>query len=147
VVYDVELEQQRLLLQAMQWEEELAERRAQRELEANRLKEEAAERQAAREFETKRWESERAERKAFQEHQLKMQSRQLELMEERNKVDKEAEMGHVMLLKKFSDVLRNTVVKIGDDVIEPIPFCDSIERHFKELKVPDELRVSLLKPF
>jgi hypothetical protein len=76
-----------------------------------------------------------------------MQSRQLELMEERDKVDKEAEMGQVMLLKKFGDVLRNTVVKMGDDVIEFIPFCDSIKRHFKELKVPDELRVSLLKPF
>jgi hypothetical protein len=83
----------------------------------------------------------------FQEHQLKMQSRQLELMEERNKVDKEAEMGHVMLLKKFGDVFRNTVVKMGDDVIEFIPFCDSIEQHFQELKVSDELRVPLLKPF
>jgi hypothetical protein len=136
-----------LLLQAKQWEEELAERRAQREFEANRLKEEAAERQAARELEAKRWESERAERIVFHEHQLKMHSRQLELMKKRNKVDKEEEMGHVMLLKKVGDVLRNTMVKMGDDVIELIPFCDSIVRHFKELKVPDELRVSLIKPF
>jgi hypothetical protein len=59
VVYDVELERQRLLLQAKQWED-LAERRTQRELEANRLKEDAAERQAARELEAKRWESEGA---------------------------------------------------------------------------------------
>jgi hypothetical protein len=58
VVYDVELERQRLLLQAKQWEEELAERRAQRELEANRLKVEVVERQAARELKTKCWESE-----------------------------------------------------------------------------------------
>jgi hypothetical protein len=56
-------------------------------------------------------------------------------------------MGHVILLKKFGDVLQNTVVKMGDDVIEFISFCNSTERHFKELKVPNELRVSLLKTF
>jgi hypothetical protein len=72
VVYDVELERQRLLLQAKQWEEKLAERRAQRELEANRFKVEAAEMQMVRKLEAKRWESERAKRKAYQEHQLMM---------------------------------------------------------------------------
>lgn len=134
--YDPELEKQRLLLQAKQWAEDIAERRAQRELEAKRL-----------EADTKRWEKEATERDTFQKNQLRLQARQIELMEQRDKTEGEARKGNVELLKKFGDVLRNTVGKLGDDVIEFIPFCDSIERQFKELKIPDELRVSLLKPF
>ena len=79
VGYDIEWEKQKLQLQAKQWEEELAERRAQREAEkqaareteakrleaeVRRLEAEKAERQAAREAEVKRLEAEVAERKA-----------------------------------------------------------------------------------
>ena len=39
------------------------------------------------------------------------------------------------------------MVKLGNDVVEFIPFCDNIEKQFNDLKVPQELRVSLLKPF
>jgi hypothetical protein len=68
-------------------------------------------------------------------------------MEDKDRAEKEAEKGRVKMLKNYGDVLRNTVVKLGNDVIDFIPFCDNIEKQFKELKVPSELRVSLLKPF
>ena len=99
------------------------------------------------EAEARRWEQEAAERKAFQDAQLELQSRQVKLMPDKDKADKESEKGRVTLLKKYGDVLRNTVVKLGNDVVEFIPFCDNIEKQFNDLKVPQELRVSLLKPF
>jgi hypothetical protein len=172
VAYDIEWEKQKALMQASQWEQEMEERRAQRELEtrrfeaelaerqaardaeARRLEADAAERQAAREIEIKRLDAEAKrreekaiERRAFQEKQLSLQHRQVALMEDKDRVEKEAEKGRVKMLKNYGDVLRNTVVKLGNDVIDFIPFCDNIEKQFKELKVPSELRVSLLKPF
>jgi hypothetical protein len=63
VAYDVEcMEKQKALMQANQWKQEMAERRAQRELEARRFEAELAERQAARDAEARHLEAEAAER-------------------------------------------------------------------------------------
>jgi hypothetical protein len=71
VAYDIEWEKQKALMQASQWEQEMAERRAQRELEMRRFEAELAERQAARDAEARRLEAEAAERQAAREIEIK----------------------------------------------------------------------------
>jgi hypothetical protein len=77
---------------------------------------------------------------------LSLQHWQVALMEDKDKAEKEAQKGRAKMLKNYGDVLSNAVVKSRNDVIDFIPFCDNIEKQFNELKVPPELRVSLLKP-
>jgi len=141
--YDVEFERQKLAFQMQQWEDEKAERQAQRELEMKRLEAEKLEREAQRELETKRLEDERASREAL----LLLQQRQVTLMEKKDSEDLAKENNNLQLLKKYGDALRNSIVKLGNDLIEIIPFFENFERQLSELKVPVGIRVSLLKPF
>jgi hypothetical protein len=76
----------------------------------------------------RRFDKEAAERKAFQDAQLELQSKQVKLMQDKDKADTESEKGRITLLEKYGDVLRNTMVKMGNDVVEFVPFCDNIER-------------------
>ena len=68
-------------------------------------------------------------------------------MEQKEAAEKEKEKNNVQLLKRYGDALRNTVVKLGNDLLEVIPFFENFERQLSELKVPVGIRVSLLKPF
>jgi hypothetical protein len=129
VGYDVELERQRLEFQIKQWEAEKTEREARLELER-------AEREADRAAETE-----------FRKAQLDWQLHQIKLLEERDKSEKNKEDAKVVQLKKYGDAFRNSVTKLGADPIEIIAFFDNIERQFKELNVPKELCVSLMRPY
>ena len=53
----------------------------------------------------------------------------------------EKENNDVQLLKKFGDALRNTVVKLGNDLIDVIPFFENFEYQLSELKVPARIHV------
>jgi hypothetical protein len=103
-------------LETRRFEAELAERQAARDAEARRLEAEAAERQAAREIEIKRLDAEAKrreekaiERRAFQKKQLSLQHRQVALMEDKDRAERETEKGRVKMLKNYGDVLRNTL--------------------------------------
>src|SRR5664279_5227255 len=49
--------------------------------------------------------------------------------------------------RAYGDALKNTLTKMSDNPVELIMFFDSVERMFKELEVPTQLRVTLLKPY
>jgi hypothetical protein len=76
-----------------------------------------------------------------------LQHRQIKLLEEKEKSEKERDDAQVAQIKRYGDALRNSITKLGVEPIELIAFFDNLERQFKELKVPDNLRVALMKPF
>ena len=150
VSYDPELEKQRLIFQMKQWEEDRLERELQRKLDAARFEAEKAEREARFEAEKAEKEAARAEREAEKEYrqaQLELQQKQIKLLEDKEKSEKDRDDGQVAQLKRYGDALRNSITKLGVEPIELIAFFDNLERQFKELKVPDNLRVALMKPF
>jgi hypothetical protein len=116
--YDIELEKQKFEFEKMKYEEEKVERGKRLELEEKQWKEEAEYRKA-----------------------------QLELQEGREKREKEKDASVLARLKQFGDALRSSLVKMGADPIELIPFFDNVDRLFIELEVPSDLQVQLLKPF
>jgi len=79
--------------------------------------------------------------------QLKLQEHQISLMEEKQRSDKEKEHAKVTQLKTYGDALRNSVTKMTNEPIDLLLFFDQIERQFLDLKVPDDLKVMLIKPF
>jgi len=68
-------------------------------------------------------------------------------MEEKQRNDKEKEIAKVTRLKTFGDALRNSVTKMTNEPIDLLLFFDQLERQFSDLKVPDDLKVMLIKPF
>ena len=94
-------------------------------------------------FERKRYELELKryeEEKEFRKAQLKfMEDNQSKQLEERQSV--------VTQLKNFGEAFRNAAVKMGNEPIDLIPFFDSVEHLFRDLKVPTELRAALIKPY
>lgn len=84
------------------------------------------------EFQIQQWEADRADR-------------------ENDRIEREAERSHrssrAVMLKRFGDALRATTTKIGTDPVDVITFFDNIEKEFRLLEVPDEIRVCLIKPF
>jgi uncharacterized protein (DUF885 family) len=138
-----ELERQKLLFKMQQWNDEKLERQAQRE-------EDRLEREYQRKVEADRWAEEssfRAEESIFRQEQLRLQQHQIVLMERKELEDRDNDNNSVRLLKKYGDALRNSIVKLGNDLIDIIPFFSNFERQCTELKVPIAIRVSLLKPF
>jgi hypothetical protein len=53
----------------------------------------------------------------------------------------------VSQIKRFGEALKSAFTKFGNDPIEIISFFDNIEKEFIKLKVPDNLRACLIKPF
>jgi len=49
-------------------------------------------------------------------------------LEHKEQQDLTKEANNVHLLKKYGDALRNSVVKLGNDLLEVIPFFDNFER-------------------
>ena len=154
VGYDVELEKQRLMFQMKQWDEQRAIELARIETEKVRIDCERADQEAQRQLDIKRMDMEKEDREnakiaeiAFRDEQLSLQHRQIKLMEEKEHLERTKEDAKVVQLKRYGDALRNSVSKLGNEPLEIIHFFDIIEKQFKELKVPDDLRVSLMKPY
>jgi hypothetical protein len=141
------LEMARLDADRAEKEAERTDRAAQRQVELARLEAEKAEREARLKLEMAEREADRATEAEFRKAQLDWQQHQIKLLEDRDKSEKNKEDAKVVQLKKYGDALRNSVMKLGADPIEIIAFFDNIERQFKELNVPKELCVSLMKPY
>ena len=84
---------------------------------------------------------------AFRDEQLILQHKQIKLIEEKEHLERSKEDAKVAQLKRYGDALRNSVSKLGNEPLEIIVFFENIEKQFKELKVPDNLCVTLMKPY
>src|SRR5664279_668917 len=115
----------------------------------------AQEHEAARlAWERSRAEDEREERRMQREEEAARSNQQLKLLQEANGLQREAiakersrSEAISSRLKTYGDALKNSITKMSDNPIELVVFFDSIERLFKELDVPQSLRVILLKPY
>src|SRR5664279_1098276 len=115
----------------------------------------AQEHEAARlAWERSRAEDEREERRMQREEEAARSNQQLKLLQEANCLQREAiakerswSEAISSRLKTYGDALKNSITKMSDNPIELVVFFDSIERLFKELDVPQSLRVILLKPY
>jgi len=63
-----------------------------------------------------------SDRNEYRRELLAIQQHQVELMEHKAQQDLAKEANNVHLVKKYGDALRNSVVKIGNDLLEVIPF-------------------------
>lgn len=87
----------------------------------------------------------------LQTRQLEMQERlkreelDLKRLELERQVDKEKSAANQV--KLFGDAMRNAVTRMSNDPMEIIAFFRSIEQTFDSLKVPEELKSSLVRPF
>src|SRR5664279_2911785 len=140
---------------------ELEERRLAREAAAAAQERETERLSAAQEHEASRlaWErsraeDEREERRLQREEEAARSNQQLKLLQEANGLQREAiakersrSEAISSRLKTYGDALKNSITKMSDNPIELVVFFDSIERLFKELEVPQSLRVILLKPY
>ena len=50
-------------------------------------------------------------------------------------------------MKLYGDAIRNSISKMSDNPLELVVFFDSVDRLFRELDVPQALRVTVLKPY
>lgn len=98
--YDVELEKRKF------------------EFEMRKYDEEKEERKIRLEIEVKQWEAEAK----FRDQEAEYRKAQLKLQEEREKTERERSGSVVMKLKHFGDALRNSMVKMGSDPIDLLPF-------------------------
>jgi len=87
------------------------------------------------------------EESEYRQQQLDLLRKQVEVQEAKNKEDSDRNSIQVSELKRFWEALKSTFTKFGHDPIEEISFFDSIEKKFGRLRVPDNLRSSLIKPF
>lgn len=52
-----------------------------------------------------------------------------------------------MKVKRFGDALRGCVAKMPSDVIDILPWFQSVEKMFLDFKIDEKYRVHLLKPY
>jgi transposase InsO family protein len=80
------------------------------------------------------------------QERLKREELEIKRMElERYTADKEKNTA--TQVKLFGDALRNAVARMSTDPMEIIAFFRSIEQTFETLKVPNELKSALVRPF
>ena len=79
------------------------------------------------------------------EERLKREELDLKRLELERQIDKEKSAANQV--KLFGDAMRNSVTRMSNDPIEIISFFRSIEQTFDSLKVPNELKSSLVRPF
>jgi hypothetical protein len=93
------------------------------------------------EREFRRLQMERLDRKEQEEREYRQEELRLRVRESQRK-DTPASR-----LKFYGDAIRNSAFKMGNDPIDLVNFFNNMERLFRDLQVPDNLRVSLLRPY
>jgi hypothetical protein len=135
----LEVEQQRVEVQQLLEKQKLE---AQQLLEQQKLEAQTQERQ-----ERLRWEQKKTE----MDFQAKRDDQERQERAWRVKADEEKEeerkRSNAARAKLFGDAMRNASVRMGSDPIEAIPFFEGIEHLFDVFKVPDNLKVDLLRPY
>ena len=131
------------------------------DLERRRLEFEIRRYEEEKEEKRRLYEAEREEKKRiheeslnFQREQLRRQEEDLELRrrelmrnEAKDRADRERNESRVMKAKIFGDAIRNSAFRMGNDVIDILPFFENVEHLFRDLEVPHDLRIPLLRPY
>ena len=154
VAYDVELEKRRLQLLEQQLAEQIEQRTLkERELEEQRtLKEKEMEQQhkiQAMQYELKDRELrlKEMELKVKMDHELKLASLHEEAEDRRHKEMRETKESTVNLQKNFGAALKASIGNMPESPEDINLYLRDFERQLDYLKVPNELRASLLRPF
>jgi transposase InsO family protein len=155
--YDLELERKRLEFEMHRWEVEQAEKSRREELEAKRLAEERDERARRMEIElrrldleAKRMDEEKTERgKQLKELELQneLKRQELQRQEAQDRVEREKREATVSRVKRFDDAIHHAMSRMPNDPIELVDFFDSLEKLYVTFEVPDDLKVTLLRPY
>ena len=166
---DPEAEKRRLEFEKQRWEDEKAEREAEREFQRQKMEVEQeerkraeAQREADRELERQKVEMEKlrleTEHQRFLADQQEKQRREIrenELIELKKKkeedrlVEREERRAREQKndAKTFGDIIRSSLIKMGTDPIDAIAFFDNVERLFALHSVPQKLRAGLINPY
>jgi hypothetical protein len=100
------------------------------------------------EREVRRLETERAERREKEERDIQRQEIALKREELQLRVQESARKDTpAARIKFYGDAIRNTAFKMGNDPLDIIHFFSNIERLFTDFDVPNELQVSLMRPY
>ena len=79
--------------------------------------------------------------------ELKLRQEELARQVEKDSIEKARAESVVTKKKIFGDAIRGTAFKMSHDPIELIPFFDHIENLFHDLKVDENIKVILIRPF
>jgi hypothetical protein len=166
--YDPEVEKQRLAWEMKRYEEERDYQRKKddEEKEYRRLKDEEDRKKkeeeiairkkeiSLKEAKLKKQEADNALRQKCEDAQLKLKDDELKLRQseldrqkEKDLKEKERNESIVNKMKIFGDAMRGTAFKMSSDPIELIPFFEHIENLFLDLKVDENIKVKLIRPF
>ena len=102
------------------------------------------------EFERERlqWERQKfAEEMALKGHELKLKGDELQLQKDKMKIKEEFENTAAMKVKRFSDALKGTVIKMSSDPIEIASFFEQMDSLFVKFEIPADLKATLVKPY
>jgi hypothetical protein len=146
--YDVALEKERLAFEQRKWEAQMEAdkqvREAQLALEREKLA--AQERQLTLEREKFSFEQRRIADEARE--RVDNTERELRIRRDQEAWDRERFESRAVKLKQFGDALRSSMSKMSENSpLDFLPFINTLERRFGEIRVPDELKVSLMLPY
>jgi hypothetical protein len=119
--YDAELERQRFEWEKAKWEDE-------RQLQREQLRLQ---------------EASQLEKREFHAQQLKLQAEMLK----RQDSERDEKQSTVSQVKRWGDAMRNSAIRMGNDTIDLVSFFEHTERLFKDLDVPERLKMQLLRPY
>jgi transposase InsO family protein len=130
--YDIDFEKQRFEFEMRRYEEEKVLRRREIEL---------------REIQIKRDQEDREYRREMDEIQRKRVEDEIERQRDKDRMERERQDELVCQLKLFGNAMKGSAFTMTNDPLDLVPFFNHIEQLFGELKVNDELKVKLLRPY
>ncbi len=148
--YDPELERKRLEFEMNRWEVEQAEK-------AKILAEEKEERARRMDIEIKRLDlearrmdeehTERVKQLRELELQNELKRQELQRQEEHDRLEKEKREATGSRVTRFGDAIKRAMSRMPNDPIELVSFFDSLEKLYATFEVPNDLKVTLLRPY
>ena len=111
-----------------------------REAAVREAREKREEEKALREAAERRW----REEMVLKEREIAVREQELKDRAQQWKQDRENPSA---LLKRYGDAIKNTLLPMSDDPVEAIQFWREVENQFHLLKVPDELKAMVVRPF
>jgi len=75
------------------------------------------------------------------------EEQQIKFLTEQRDRDREKSDSAISKMKLFGDAIRNSIVKMGNDPLDLIPFFDHVDKLFYDLRIPENLRVTLLRAY
>jgi hypothetical protein len=130
--YDIDFEKQRFEFEMRRYEEEKVLRRREIEL---------------REIQIKRDQEDREYRRQMDEIERKRVEDEIERQRDKDRMEREHQDELVCQLKLFGNAMKGSAFTMTNDPLDLVPFFNHIEQLFDELKVNDELKVKLLRPY